>query len=178
VAGTTHLLSFATSRTEKKKQDALNRAQDCIRLMSYMAVSWPAAQQKQKFLEDLLVEYGMTGGPAAGENVNSSAETASKREQRPAPPPVVVKMEPQPMPPVHQLLPKQQHQAPTSIQPMPAFPQHNTSMVTDYGMPQTSGYVDPIMAVQNLSMSNNSNSHTYQPPLPTYHDEMAHSNFP
>jgi hypothetical protein len=60
IAGTTHLLSFASSRTEKKQADALSRAQECIRLMSYMAVSWPAAQQKQKLLEDLLGEYGMS----------------------------------------------------------------------------------------------------------------------
>jgi hypothetical protein len=144
--------------------------------MSYMAVSWPAAQQKQKFLEDLLVEYGMTGGSTPGENTNTPAESTSKREQRPAAPAVVVKTEPQPMPPVHQLLPKQQPQGPTSTQPMPAFPQHNTSMVTDYGMPQTAGFVDPIMAVQHLSMSNNTNTHIYQPNLPSYNDDMAHNN--
>lgn len=58
VAGTTHLLAFVSNKTPKRKADALDRAKDCIRLMSYMAVSWPAGQQKQKLLENLLVEYG------------------------------------------------------------------------------------------------------------------------
>lgn len=58
VAGTTHLLAFVNNKTPKRKADALNRARDCIRLMNYMAVSWPAGQQKQKLLENLLVEYG------------------------------------------------------------------------------------------------------------------------
>lgn len=58
MAGTTHLLAFVSNKTPKRKADALSRARDCIRLMSYMAVSWPAGQQKQKLLENLLVEYG------------------------------------------------------------------------------------------------------------------------
>lgn len=65
VAGTTHLLAFVSNKTPKRKADALSRAKDCIRLMSYMAVSWPAGQQKQRLLENLLVEYGakMQGTP-------------------------------------------------------------------------------------------------------------------
>ena len=65
VAGTTHLLAFVSNKTPKRKADALSRAKDCIRLMSHMAVSWPAGQQKQKLLENLLVEYGakMQGTP-------------------------------------------------------------------------------------------------------------------
>ncbi|GHJ84926.1 hypothetical protein NliqN6_1328 [Naganishia liquefaciens] len=65
VAGTTHLLAFVSNKTPKRKADALNRAKDCIRLMGYMAVSWPAGQQKQRLLENLLVEYGakMQGTP-------------------------------------------------------------------------------------------------------------------
>lgn len=58
VAGTTHLLAFVSNKTPKRKADALDRAKDCIRLMSYMAVSWPAGKQKQTLLENLLVEYG------------------------------------------------------------------------------------------------------------------------
>jgi hypothetical protein len=52
------LLAFVSNKTPKRKADALSRAKDCIRLMSYMAVSWPAGQQKQRLLENLLVEYG------------------------------------------------------------------------------------------------------------------------
>jgi hypothetical protein len=160
VAGTTHLLSFATSRTEKKKMDALNRAQDCIKLMSYMAVSWPAARQKQKFLENLLVEYGMTAASQLSTSVNSPAEDASDRQQRP-PTPIMIKTEPGSMPPVHQLHPPPPHS--TAPVPMPVFVQHNTTMVTDYGMPQASGYRDPILAVHHLTMSNNQINPTYQP---------------
>jgi len=155
------LLSFATSRTEKKKTDALNRAQDCIRLMSYMAVSWPAAQQKQKFLEDLLVEYGMTANSrSAG---NSPPESAPRREVR-MQPPVVVKTEPQSMPSVQQA-------STSNVQmQMPAFPQqHDVSMMSNYNnnnssnaMTQNPNYIDPILAVQHMSMSSNNPINMFQ----------------
>jgi hypothetical protein len=157
VAGTTHLLSFATSRTEKKKTDALNRAQDCIRLMSYMAVSWPAAQQKQKFLEDLLVEYGMTAKTRSGGN--TPTEMAMRKEAR-VQPPVVVKIEPQTMPAM------QQSSAPSAPMQMPTFPQQQQDppMMTNFNnMSQSSSYIDPILAVQHMSMSSNNPVNMFQP---------------
>lgn len=79
IAGTTHLLAYASSRSEKRQAEALGRAQQCIQLLSYMAVSWPAALQKQKLLEDLLAEYGRASGrsqaqtPGVGVNTGGSA---------------------------------------------------------------------------------------------------------
>jgi hypothetical protein len=55
--GTTHLLSLAGARTEKRQVDALNRTRECIRLLGFMAVSWPMARQSQYLLNSLLEEY-------------------------------------------------------------------------------------------------------------------------
>ncbi|WRT67559.1 uncharacterized protein IL334_004531 [Kwoniella shivajii] len=62
IAGTTHLLSLASSQAPKKQTEALGRAQECIRLMKLMAVSWPAARGQQVLLENLLSEYGLSLG--------------------------------------------------------------------------------------------------------------------
>lgn len=80
VAGTTHLLSFASSRTDKKKADALSRAQECVKLMGHMAVSWPAAVQSQRLLENLLKEYGMED-PNSG-IVSYALSVADRRTRR------------------------------------------------------------------------------------------------
>lgn len=58
VAGTTHLLALASSRTPTKQRNALAHAQECIRLLGLISVSTPAAKQKQVLLENLLSEYG------------------------------------------------------------------------------------------------------------------------
>ncbi|OCF30960.1 hypothetical protein I316_07366 [Kwoniella heveanensis BCC8398] len=62
IAGTTHLLALASSSAPKKQAEALGRAQDCIQLMKFMAVSWPAARHQQILLENLLAEYGVSAG--------------------------------------------------------------------------------------------------------------------
>ncbi|WWC70565.1 uncharacterized protein I206_104516 [Kwoniella pini CBS 10737] len=62
IAGTTHLLSLASSQGPKKQSEALLRAQECIKLMKLMAVSWPAAKHQQMLLENLLSEYGLSMG--------------------------------------------------------------------------------------------------------------------
>lgn len=86
IAGTTHLLSFASSRSEKRQTEALGRAQKCIQLLSYMAVSWPAALQKQKLLEELMAEYGRAGrhaARAAGEGVGDGRGDSSSSGGQP-----------------------------------------------------------------------------------------------
>jgi hypothetical protein len=79
VAGTTHLLAFVSNKTPKRKADALNRAKDCIRLMSYMAKSWPAGQQKQRLLENLLTEYGAMADKTAQSEVKQELPIESSQ---------------------------------------------------------------------------------------------------
>ncbi|KAK8847702.1 hypothetical protein IAR55_005561 [Kwoniella newhampshirensis] len=74
IAGTTHLLSMASSRTPKKQAEALGRVQECIRLMRLIALSWPAAQQKQILLENLLAEYGLSVGSSTRSSERTSME--------------------------------------------------------------------------------------------------------
>ncbi len=104
--------------------------------MSCMAVSWPAAQQKQNLLEDLLAEYGMT--------VTSGRTLAGTR------------------PPTH---PSGAGGGPLSHQP-PQFhtPLANVPLATGvipnpeqrlYSPPQVSSYADPVTAMQQMSMSSN-----------------------
>ncbi|ORY32910.1 fungal-specific transcription factor domain-domain-containing protein [Naematelia encephala] len=77
IAGTTHLLSMVSSRTPKKQAEALSRVQECIRLLKLIAVSWPAAQQKQILLENLLGEYGLS---VASSRSSERASVDSDRE--------------------------------------------------------------------------------------------------
>ncbi|KAK4689029.1 urea carboxylase, partial [Tremellales sp. Uapishka_1] len=65
IAGTTHLLAMASSQTPKKQTLALARVQECTRLLGLMAVTWPAARQKQLVLETLLAEYGLAVAPSS-----------------------------------------------------------------------------------------------------------------
>ncbi|WWC95840.1 hypothetical protein V866_002707 [Kwoniella sp. B9012] len=62
IGGTTHLLSLASAQSPKRQMESLSRARECIKLMKYMAVSWPAAQHQQILLENLLSEYGISQG--------------------------------------------------------------------------------------------------------------------
>ena len=62
VAGTTHLLSLASSRVSSKKHmDAAANVNECVKLLKHMAVSWPAAEQARILLEGLRTDYGLSG---------------------------------------------------------------------------------------------------------------------
>lgn len=127
--------------------------------MSYMAVNWPAAQQKQKFLEDLLVEYGMTANSRLA--VNPPPETAVRQDTR-MQPSVVVKTEPQTMPTL------QAAPHPPAQMQLPTFPQQQDApMMTRYNSNDLSkdpNYIDPILAVQHMSMSSTQPMSMYLPP--------------
>lgn len=62
IAGTTHLLSLATSRSSTKKHlEAAVKVDECVRLLRFMAVSWPAAEQARLLLDGLRTDYGLSG---------------------------------------------------------------------------------------------------------------------
>jgi hypothetical protein len=62
VAGTTHLLSLASSRANSKKHlEAAAHLVECVRLLRFMAVSWPAAEQARLLLDGLRADYGLAG---------------------------------------------------------------------------------------------------------------------
>ena len=62
VAGTTHLLSLASSRSNSKKHvEAAANVDECVKLLRRMAVSWPAAEQARLLLDGLRTDYGLAG---------------------------------------------------------------------------------------------------------------------
>ena len=62
IAGTTHLLSLASSRSNSKKHvEAAANVDECVKLLRYMAVSWPAAEQARLLLDGLRTDYGLSG---------------------------------------------------------------------------------------------------------------------
>ncbi|WWC62347.1 uncharacterized protein I303_104943 [Kwoniella dejecticola CBS 10117] len=87
IAGTTHLLSLASSQGPKKQSEALARAQECIQLMKLMAVSWPAARHQQVLLENLLSEYGISMGSNRLTQQIDQMNLAAKQETQPQPAP-------------------------------------------------------------------------------------------
>jgi hypothetical protein len=105
----------------------------------------------------LLVEYGMTAKTRSGGN--TPTEMAMRKEAR-VQPPVVVKIEPQTMPAM------QQSSAPSAPMQMPTFPQQQQDppMMTNFNnTSQSSSYIDPILAVQHMSMSSNNPVNMFQP---------------
>ena len=61
VAGTTHLLSLASSRSNSKKHaEAAANVDECVKLLRCMAVSWPAAEQARLLLDGLRTDYGLS----------------------------------------------------------------------------------------------------------------------
>nr|XP_019045924.1 hypothetical protein I302_06315 [Kwoniella bestiolae CBS 10118]OCF24854.1 hypothetical protein I302_06315 [Kwoniella bestiolae CBS 10118] len=85
IAGTTHLLSLASAQSPKKQIESLNRAQECIKLMKLMAVSWPAAQHQQVLLENLLSEYGISLG---SQRLTQQIDQMNLAKVEPDPPPM------------------------------------------------------------------------------------------
>jgi hypothetical protein len=112
----------------------LSRAQECIRLLSHMAVSWPAAQQKQKLLEHLLAEYGMTVSSRQDGKTLAEASSSTRllgedgfRSSRQLP----------------------QFDSPPGHVPQTA----SASRQSPYALPRASGYADPVTVTHQMSAS-------------------------
>ncbi len=56
-AGTTHLLTAVHHGDSKRKSEAVQRAEECVRFLRLVAVSWPAATDKADILETLVEEW-------------------------------------------------------------------------------------------------------------------------
>ncbi|WWD21795.1 hypothetical protein CI109_106283 [Kwoniella shandongensis] len=154
IAGTTHLLSMASSRTPKKQAEALGRVHECIRLMGLIA--WPAAQQKQTLLMNLLAEYGLSVGVSrtavesdatatAGRvavplGSSTSQQTQSTNQDSTAIP--LVSYTPQP---------QQAYSMP--VYAHPAFPQQHIAQPFDNTLYQTSREIDDLSAWAGTSIS-------------------------
>jgi hypothetical protein len=80
VAGTTHLLSLASARSNSKRQsDSVARVDECLRLLGFMAKSWLAAEQARALLQGLKEEYGFSESNKAAEDLRSSALSSAPR---------------------------------------------------------------------------------------------------
>jgi hypothetical protein len=65
VAGTTHLLSLASARSNSKQEsESLARVDECSDLLKLIAASWPAAEQAGMLLDGLREDYGFSSASA------------------------------------------------------------------------------------------------------------------
>jgi len=86
VAGTTHLLSLASSRTGSKKHtEAAEHLVECVRLLGFMAVSWPAAEQARLLLDGLRNDYGLGGSVSVPTSPRATSRDLDSSSTQPAP---------------------------------------------------------------------------------------------
>lgn len=80
IAGTTHLLSLASSRSNSKKHvEAAANVDECVKLLRCMAVSWPAAEQARLLLDGLRTDYGLSGTSSVPQSPKREAAVLSDR---------------------------------------------------------------------------------------------------
>jgi hypothetical protein len=78
IAGTTHLLSLASSRSNSKKHvEAAANVDECVKLLRCMAVSWPAAEQARLLLDGLRTDYGLSGTTSVPQSPKKEAPVLS-----------------------------------------------------------------------------------------------------
>lgn len=84
-AGTTHLLAAVQHRSAKRHKEAISSAQDCVKLLRRIGISWMSGSQKADILENLINEY-VCAGPLQNPTDVPAAKPAPAVAQTNTPP--------------------------------------------------------------------------------------------